>query len=114
MTFGRVRSMRKTLILGLAATLGALPLGAAEPHPFTAHDLQAMSRISDPQPSPRGDRVAFVLRSTDFEANKGRTDLWVVNADGSGLLRLTNDPAADDNPCWSPDGSTLYFLSTRS
>src|SRR6185295_12947727 len=50
---------------------------------------QGMDRITEPQPSPQGDRVAFVVRTTDFEANRGRTDLWLVNIDGSGLTRLT-------------------------
>jgi dipeptidyl aminopeptidase/acylaminoacyl peptidase len=105
--------MRKLLILLVLAPLAA-PAAGAEPHPFTVHDLVAMERISDPQPSPQGDRVAFVVRTTDLEANRGRTDLWVAGIDGGGLTRLTSDPAADSNPRWSPDGESLYFLSSRS
>jgi dipeptidyl aminopeptidase/acylaminoacyl peptidase len=105
--------MRKLLILLAFLALSA-PAGAAEPHPFTVHDLLAMERITDPQPSPQGDRVAFVVRTTDLEGNRGRTDLWVAGIDGSGLTRLTSDPAADNNPRWAPDGKSLYFLSTRS
>ncbi|HYO14169.1 MAG TPA: S9 family peptidase [Thermoanaerobaculia bacterium] len=105
--------MRK-LLIPLAFIALAAPAGTAEPHPFTVHDLLAMERITDPQPSPRGDRVAFVVRTTDLEANRGRTDLWVVNIDGSGLTRLTSDPAGDSNPRWAPDSQSLYFLSTRS
>jgi dipeptidyl aminopeptidase/acylaminoacyl peptidase len=105
--------MRKLLIL-LAFIVFAADASAAEPHRFTVHDLLAMERITDPQPSPRGDRVAFVVRTTDLSANRGRTDLWVVGVDGSGLTRLTSDPAADSDPRWTPDGRSLYFLSTRS
>jgi dipeptidyl aminopeptidase/acylaminoacyl peptidase len=83
-------------------------------HPFNARDLVTLDRISEPQPSPAGDKVAFVVRSTDLEANRGRFDLWVVGMDGSGLTRLTSDPASDNNPRWSADGRSLYFLSTRS
>src|SRR6476659_1812693 len=104
--------MRRLLF---APTLLALAVPAlAQPHPFTVHDLLAMERISDPEPSPQGDKVVFELRTTDLEANKGRYDLWLVNLDGSGLTRLTSDPAADNNPRWAPDGKSLYFLSTRS
>jgi dipeptidyl aminopeptidase/acylaminoacyl peptidase len=105
--------MRK-LLLCLTLLSTALPAVAADPHPFTVRDLLAMRRITDPQPSPRGDRVAFVVRTTDLEANRGRTDLWMVNADGTGLTRLTSDPAPDGNPRWAPDGQSLYFLSSRS
>jgi dipeptidyl aminopeptidase/acylaminoacyl peptidase len=104
--------MRRLLF---ALTLLALAVPAlAQPHPFTVHDLLAMERISDPEPSPQGDKVVFELRTTDLEANKGRYDLWLVNLDGSGLTRLTSDPAADNNPRWAPDGKSIYFLSTRS
>jgi len=98
----------------LAVALALPALAADVPHPFTARDLQSMRRISEPQVSPRGDRVVFTLRTTDFEANKGRTDLWVVGIDGKGLAQLTSDPANDSNPQWSPDGASVYFLSTRS
>jgi TolB protein len=36
-----------------------------------------------------------------------------MNADGSGLQRLTNHAAADTQPAWSPDGSTIAFNSDR-
>ncbi|HEY0554402.1 MAG TPA: S9 family peptidase [Thermoanaerobaculia bacterium] len=105
--------MRKLSLLAFTLLL-ALPALAAEPHPFNVHDLVTMQRVSDPEPSPKGDRIAFVVRATDLEANRGRTDLWLVNADGGGLTRLTDDPASDDTPRWSPDGKSLYFLSSRS
>src|SRR5436305_4732217 len=105
--------MRKLFFVFVMLTI-ALPALAAEPHPFNVRDLVTLKRISDPQPSPKGDRIAFVLRSTDLAANKGRYDLWIVNADASGLVQLTTDPASDDNPRWAPDGQSLFFLSSRS
>ena len=73
-----------------------------------------MQRISDPQPSPDGTRILFTLRSTDLDANAGRNDVWVVNADGRGLKQLTAHKSADVNARWAPDGKTVYFLSSRS
>jgi dipeptidyl aminopeptidase/acylaminoacyl peptidase len=83
-------------------------------HPFSVHDMLAMDRISDPQVSPDGKWIVFVLRKTDLEANRGRTDLWLVGSDGTNLRQLTTHPEADTNPRWSPDGSTVYFISSRS
>lgn len=83
-------------------------------HPFSVHDILAMKRISDPQASPDGKTIVFALRTTDLEANKGRTDLWLVNVDGTGLLRLTSHPTSESNPRWSRDGKSIYFLSARS
>jgi len=83
-------------------------------HPFSVDDMLAMDRISDPEVSPDGRKLVFVLRKTDLEANRGRTDLWLVNVDGTGLTHLTSHPENDSNPRWNPDGKTIWFLSERS
>ncbi len=93
--------------------LCAGPVLAAETHPFSVDDMLAMERISDPRVSPDGSRVAFTLRATDMAANKGRLDLWLAATDGAWIRRLTSHEAADQGARWSPDGRTLYFVSTR-
>ena len=76
-----------------ACTLFLVAVGAAaETHPFSVHDMLAMDRISEPRVSPDATQIVFVRRTTDLEADKGRTDLWMVRTDGSGLRRLTSDP----------------------
>jgi dipeptidyl aminopeptidase/acylaminoacyl peptidase len=106
--------MSTSLPVSVAIALCANPAVAAAPHAFTVHDMLAMQRISEPRVSPDGKRVVFVVRTTDMEENKGRTSLWLVQADGGGPRRLTTAQANDDDPRWSPDGMTIYFLSTRS
>ena len=109
--------MRRAVLpicLLLTASLRPSPASAAETHPFSVHDMLAMDRISEPQPSPDGRRIVFVVSATDLEANKRRTDLYLVGTDGSGLRRLTSHEAADGSPRWSPDGKTIWFLSSRS
>ncbi len=98
------------------AVSGFMPCGseAAETHPFSAEDLVAMDRLSDPQVSPDGTQIVFVRRTTDIEANRGRTDLWLVGRDGESLRQLTRHEANDVNPRWAADGSAIYFLSSRS
>ena len=91
-----------------------IPVLPGQSHPFSVHDMLAMDRISDPQVSPDGGFIVFVVRKTDLEANRGRTDLWLVGADGAGLRRLTSHQEADSNPRWTPDGKSVYFLSSRS
>jgi len=88
--------------------------GLDQTHPFSIHDMLAMDRLSDPQVSPDGKWIAFVLRKTDLEENKGRTDLWLVGADRTALRRLTSHKASDSNPRWAPDGKSIWFVSTRS
>ncbi len=105
--------MRKILLI-LTLALPLIPaLGfAAGAHPFSVHDMLAMQRISDPQVSPDGQWAAFTVRSTDLEANRGRTDIWLASTDGKTVERLTTHPENDWNPRWCLNG-TLFFLSAR-
>lgn len=41
-------------------------------------------------------------------------DLWIMNSDGSGRRRLTDDPFKDRSPAWSPNGEAIVFMSDRS
>jgi TolB protein len=61
----------------------------------------------DPAWSPDGKRIAFGYTSGDD------LDIYTINADGTGLNRLTDDPAMDGLPVWSPDGRHIAYLSNR-
>ncbi|HOI45745.1 MAG TPA: S9 family peptidase, partial [Candidatus Aminicenantes bacterium] len=107
----------KTWIIRAAALIsvfGTVFGSTGATHPFSIHDMLAMERISDMQVSPDGTRILFSLRTTDLEANKGRTDVWLIGADGKNLRRLTSHPASDFNARWSSCGRCVFFLSTRS
>ncbi len=43
----------------------------------------------------------------------GKREIYVIEADGSNLQRLTHDDRAAARPAWSPDGKKLAFMSTR-
>jgi dipeptidyl aminopeptidase/acylaminoacyl peptidase len=104
----------------LVGRIGAQPLAPPEttqpppdPHPFGVRDLWAIERVSDPQPSPDGRWVAFVRTSYDVQANKGRSNLWLVPAGGGEARALTTTKSKDTSPRWAPDGKSLAFLSDR-
>ncbi|MBN1336469.1 MAG: S9 family peptidase [Deltaproteobacteria bacterium] len=100
--------------LVLAAGLVASSAFAQDPHPLTVHDLVAFDRLSDPQVSPDGRRVVYVLSRLDLEANRRRADLWLTRIDGGEPRRLTTHEAGASDPRWSPDGHWVYFLTGRS
>ncbi len=57
--------------------------------------------------SPDGTRIAF------HQEVEGNMDIYVVKADGTGLTRVTHNPAVDVQPAWSPDGHLIAFKSRR-
>lgn len=78
------------------------------------HDLSSGSRKViaqyggsnlSPAPSPDGRHVAMVL------SKDGWTDLYVANADGTGLKRLTRSREDESSPCWSPDSQWICFAT---
>ena len=79
------------------------------PRHLKIEDLTAFHWIADPQISPDGSRVAFTRVWVDAEADEYRTALWLVNADGTDLRRLTAGER-DSQPRWSPDGTRLAFV----
>jgi dipeptidyl aminopeptidase/acylaminoacyl peptidase len=103
--------MRGNLLLPEPSMFVALALAA-----FTPDDLVRLKRLTDPQVSPDSRYVAYVLSETDMEANKRPTDLWLLDLQTRNVQpkQLTRHSANDSNPRWSPDASTIYFLSTRS
>ncbi len=109
--------MKNWLSLVTCALGFALPvLGAEASRTLTAADLNSLSRVADPQVSPDGRYVVYVQRETDLEANRGRNDLWLLDldADNPRPRKLTQHSASDTHPRWSPDGASIYFLSSRT
>ena len=76
-------------------------------------DFYDIVEVDDPQWSPAGDRIVFVTSVPNEKRDGYDKNLWVVQADASGLRQLTHNPAADWAPRWSEDGREILFLSRR-
>src|SRR4051812_48777932 len=89
---------------------------AAEKRPMAVDDLYRFQRVADPQISPDGSRVVYVVTTiTDPAKNKTKSNLWIAATDGSTPPRqLTTTEKKDSHPRWSPDGKRILFESTRS
>ena len=69
---------------------------------------------------PAGEPLRFALPAGEptsgilfVSTRDGNEELYLVQADGRGLTRLTSEPAVDSDPAWSPDGRQIAFRSRR-
>jgi dipeptidyl aminopeptidase/acylaminoacyl peptidase len=84
--------------------------------PMTIDDLFGFRRVADPQISPDGKTVAYVVTGVDLPGNKSSSTIWLAPTEGGQPRQprqLTNTSKKDRHPRWSPDGKRLLFESNR-
>ena len=110
--FGNSRTVRRQwLIAGVltvvVAVIGVLVFGLRM-FPFSGGAVSApIGSIPDRDLDSVSGRIAFV------SGRDGDTEIYVMNADGSGLMQLTDNEFGDHSPAWSPDGGRITFVSDR-
>ncbi len=111
-----VRRLAPAIAFGAAILIASTPAmvsGQPAKRAITLDDLAKIKSVGDPQRSPDGKWVAYVVGSTDVEKDKRDSDLWMVSWDGAQTVRLTSGPESESSPRWSPDGRYLAFLASR-
>ncbi|HEY8171580.1 MAG TPA: hypothetical protein VIH21_00710, partial [Dehalococcoidia bacterium] len=81
--------------------------------PFQPEDNYLLKRVLDPQISPDGARVAYVVQRNDREVNERQTSIFVARMDGKQKPRRFTFGKKDHSPRWSPDGRYLAFVADR-
>ncbi|MCZ6681330.1 MAG: S9 family peptidase [Candidatus Poribacteria bacterium] len=79
--------------------------------PITPADLFEIQEVSDPQLSPNGKWIVFVMKQAN-SSNKNISNIYLVSTEGGEPRRLTNGDS-DSVPRWSPDGQWIAFKSSR-
>ena len=107
---------RLTLLCAVLVAFAAPAAVFAEgKRPMKVDDLFRFKRVSDPQLSPDGQAVAYVVAAVDLAANSSSSSIWLAPTAGRGKPRqLTNTTKKDKHPRWSPDGKRILFESNRS
>jgi dipeptidyl aminopeptidase/acylaminoacyl peptidase len=105
----------KNLLVAIMLLTSAAAVAEAK-RPLTLDDMFKFKRVSDPQISPDGKHVVYVVGVPDLEKNTIPASLWIASTDGKGEPRqLTNAPGKKDkHPRWSADGRSILFESNRS
>src|SRR5687767_5037468 len=100
----------------IAAAILLMAAGQGLARPFTAKDLAMLDRVSSPKISADGRYVAYAVRSTDWDGNRGLSALHLIDlrGDTSKPLVVVSGEKGAPSPSWSADGRWLYFLSSKS
>jgi dipeptidyl aminopeptidase/acylaminoacyl peptidase len=103
--------MKKSLLLFLCLIISVVD--AQPKRAITFDDLIGMGRISDPQYSPDGKWIAFVVTYHNKVENTTNSNIYLIAANGGDVRQLTSAKRSNYNPRWSPDGKQIAFVSTR-
>ncbi|MBI3244832.1 MAG: PD40 domain-containing protein [Chloroflexi bacterium] len=99
----------------LQPTATPLPVKTAKPAPTLTATSDHPAETTIPSPTPTTPAITQPAGLIAFESNRdGNSEIYVVDAGNAFPINLTDNPAEDYAPLWSPDGSRLAFFSTRT
>jgi TolB protein len=107
---GKGGTATPTLVPGPPIVTRPISTSTLEPAATPIPPTLTPSPTSTPEPALGGSSAGLIAF---YSERDGNPEIYIMNADGSGLKRLTDDPAHDVCPALSSDGSQIAFLTSR-
>jgi dipeptidyl aminopeptidase/acylaminoacyl peptidase len=99
-----------SILVAVAGGTAALAAPTAK-RVLTPDDIYRMEAVSDPQISPDGQWIAYLVTTSDRDADEVRSAIWMVSWDGKQQVQMTSASNSIATPRWSPDGRYLAYLA---
>jgi dipeptidyl aminopeptidase/acylaminoacyl peptidase len=107
-------TFRNALAAAFVLAAAAAPLAQTAPHPITLDDIQAIADVRDPQCSPDGQAVAYVVSRVDVKEDKSTSHVWMIGFDGKNDRQVTSSQDSESSPRFSPDPNESHGISRPS
>ncbi len=80
---------------------------------FTISDLYKIHYVGNPSVAPNGKLIAFTVSDYNMEKGLSKTNIYVMNTDGTGLKNITDNDKSNYNPLWTNNSDAIYYVSTE-
>jgi dipeptidyl aminopeptidase/acylaminoacyl peptidase len=103
--------MNRFVVLLAIFLFAATSFVTGQTRTYSVEDLMKVRRVSDPQLSPDGTRVALVIGDVNPDANRVANQIYLTSLEGGEIKQLTTGERSSTAPRWSPDGKKIAYAT---